>query len=102
MAAQPEEALADFIGQALEHLPDWAEALVFVDQFEELFTVVDKRHHEPFIRLLCAAAGASRMRMVLTVRADFYDRSLAFPELAELLRTGSFPLPPPASARCTR
>ena len=99
MAAQPEEALADFIGQALEHLPDWAEALVFVDQFEELFTVVDKRHHEPFIRLLCAAARASRVRMVLTLRADFYDRSLAFPELAELLRTSSFPLPPPPHRR---
>lgn len=90
------ETFAEFIGQTLTNHPAWAEALVFVDQFEELFTVVEAGYRHAFVRLLSIAAAAGRLRLVLTVRADFYHKCVEFPELAELLRTGSFPLAAPS------
>jgi WD40 repeat protein/serine/threonine protein kinase len=66
------------------------ELLLVIDQFEELFTLVDDeavRTH--FIDTLLSAAtdGRSRIRILLTLRADFYDRPLNYPRLAELMRS---------------
>jgi formylglycine-generating enzyme required for sulfatase activity len=80
---------------ALAGKPAWAELLVFIDQFEELFTLVSSHQMEPFIRLLDQAARTARLRVVTTLRADFYHRCVVWPTLAELLRMGSFPLAPP-------
>jgi len=72
-------------------LPDYeSELLLFIDQFEEVFTLVDdesERTH--FLNSIAAAVGEkrSRVRIVLTLRADFYDRPLLYPEFGELLRT---------------
>ena len=68
---------------------DGSELVVFVDQFEELFTMVSNeqmRHH--FLDLLCAAVTntRSRVRIVIALRADFYDRPLHYPEFGEMLR----------------
>ena len=41
-----------FLAKALEGKPDWAELLLFIDQFEELFTLVDKKYQGPFVDLL--------------------------------------------------
>ena len=38
---------------------------------------------------------SSRLRTVLTLRADFYHRCVDYPDLAALLRAGSFPLAAP-------
>jgi WD40 repeat protein len=60
-----------------------------VDQFEEVFTRVETdASRVAFLRSLVAAAGdpASRVRVVVTLRADFYDRPLRHPGLAELVR----------------
>ncbi|MEA3510026.1 MAG: BTAD domain-containing putative transcriptional regulator [Actinomycetota bacterium] len=60
--------------------------LLVVDQFEELFTLTDEATRRPFLRNLATAAGdpRGRIRILLTVRADFYDRPLLYPEFAEL------------------
>jgi hypothetical protein len=71
---------------------------VFVDQFEELFSVVAERYREPFVAMLVAATQAPRLRIVATVRADFYHLCLDWPRLAEVLRTASFPLAAPGPA----
>jgi hypothetical protein len=86
------DALTD---AALAGTPEWARLLLFIDQFEELFTVVANQHREPFIALLEQAIRAPRMRTVATMRADFYHRCAAHPALAKLLRSGSYPLAAP-------
>jgi len=75
--------------------PAAAELLLFIDQFEELFTLTAPEHHRHFITMLARAAQSPRLRMVLTLRADFYHRCVDYPSLAALLRAGSFPLAAP-------
>ncbi len=65
------------------------ELLLVVDQLEELFTLVEDepaRTHF-FNNLLAALADPrSRLRVVITVRADFYDRPLHYMPLGEWFR----------------
>jgi conflict system STAND superfamily ATPase/bDLD-like protein len=65
--------------------PAAAELLLFIDQFEELFTLTAPEHHRRFIAMLARAAQSPRLRTVLTLRADFYHRCLDHPSLAALL-----------------
>ena len=65
------------------------ELILVIDQFEELFTLVE----DPTLRLhfidnlLSAVTDPrGRVRIILTLRADFYDRPLLIPRLAELMR----------------
>jgi hypothetical protein len=62
--------------------------LVVVDQFEELFTLCDdKAERAEFIELLLSARKPeSRIRVVISVRADFYGRCAEHRELTEALR----------------
>ncbi|MFM9607462.1 nSTAND1 domain-containing NTPase [Streptomyces niveiscabiei] len=63
------------------------ETLVVVDQFEELFTLcTDPGERERFVRALVGCGP--RVRIVLAVRADFYDRLAAHPVLSGVLRDG--------------
>jgi WD40 repeat protein/DNA-binding SARP family transcriptional activator len=65
-----------------------AELLLVIDQFEELFTLVDdEARRARFLASLHAAATdpGSRVRVVLTLRADFYDRPLGYPGFGGLL-----------------
>jgi len=71
-------------------LPDEDSQLVlFIDQFEEIFTLVDEeadRLH--FLNSLLEAVNDSRSRMkiIITLRADFYDRPLLYGRFGELMR----------------
>jgi DNA-binding SARP family transcriptional activator/WD40 repeat protein len=74
-----------------ELLPADTELLLIVDQFEELFTLTaDEETRSRFLGALVDFAGdpLNRVRLVVTLRADFYDRPLEYPEFAELLRRG--------------
>lgn len=65
------------------------ELLLFIDQFEELFTLVeDESAREQFLALLLAAIEAenSRLRIIITMRADFMDRPLVYLDFGELFR----------------
>jgi hypothetical protein len=75
--------------------PAAAELLLFIDQFEELFTLTHPEYHRRFIAMLAKAVQSPRLRAVLTLRADFYHRCVDYPDLAALLRTASFPLAAP-------
>jgi len=70
--------------------PDEAvELLLVVDQFEELFTLVQEPDESRrFLDCLYAAVidPASRVRVVITLRADFYDRPLMHPDFSELVQ----------------
>jgi WD40 repeat protein/transcriptional regulator with XRE-family HTH domain len=72
-------------------LPDdsASELLLVIDQFEEVFTLIDDeaaRTH--FLNILIAAVtdARSRVRVVVTLRADFYDRPLRYSGLGELMQ----------------
>ena len=69
---------------------DETELVVVVDQFEELFTLVEEEAaRERFLDLLRAAVSdvRSRVRVVITLRADYYDRPLHYPDFGELVRS---------------
>jgi len=73
------------------------ELLVFIDQFEELFTLAPEAHRLPFTILLDRMASTPGLRTLVTLRADFYQRCLDYPHLTTLLRQAqaSFPLHTP-------
>lgn len=69
---------------------DGSELVVIVDQFEEVFTLVsDEARRVQFLDLLHTAVTdpRSRVRVVVTLRADFYDRPLHYPDFGELMRS---------------
>jgi WD40 repeat protein/DNA-binding CsgD family transcriptional regulator len=68
---------------------DSSELVLIIDQFEEVFTLVeDEAERQQFLNLLTTAVNdpRSRVRVVLTLRADFYDRPLNYPEFGDLVR----------------
>ncbi len=68
---------------------DNSQLLLVIDQFEELFTLVaDEASRAHFLDILTSAATdiRSRVRIVITLRADFYDRPLHYPKFGELIR----------------
>jgi hypothetical protein len=75
-----------------------ASIILVIDQFEELFTTVDPMFRQPFAEMVNAAAQVAELRIVLTLRGDFYGKCLDMPSLAELLQHGTFPLPSPSVA----
>ena len=70
-------------------LPDpRGRAVIVLDQFEEVFTLVDDdAERSRFLASLRAAAlePDSRVRVVTTLRADFYDAPLSVPGFGDLL-----------------
>lgn len=68
---------------------DHSQLLLTIDQFEETFTQVDdEAERAAFLtNLLVAATNPdSRLRVIITMRADFYDRPLMYPGFGELMR----------------
>ncbi len=67
--------------------PD-TKVVLLVDQFEELFTLTtSKEEQQRFIDVLVAGITESQgpVVVILTLRADFYDRPIQYPELARLI-----------------
>lgn len=69
---------------------DDSELAIVIDQFEELFTLTadeDERRH--FLNLLSRSAidPRSRIRVIIGLRADYYDRPLHYPLFADMLRS---------------
>lgn len=64
------------------------ELVLIIDQFEELFTLVRDdilRLHFIDCLLSCIEDPRSRVRIVVTLRADFYDKPMQYREFGELL-----------------
>ena len=57
---------------------DDAQILLFIDQFEELFTLTPDYLQEPFIDML--KQPTSKVKIVITMRADFYQEATKYLE----------------------
>ena len=67
-----------------------ARVVLLVDQFEELFTQTESEdERQRFIELLLTACSEPRgsLLVLLTMRADFYDRPMRYPDLFQLIDT---------------
>lgn len=90
LAARFRQDTRAFLEQVNANLPDDdSEFFLFIDQFEELFTLVeddDKIGHFLESMYIALTAPESRIRIVITIRADFYDRPLLQPRLSDMVR----------------
>ena len=75
--------------------PASGQLLIFIDQFEELFTLVAECHRQPFIDLLEKALHSSYLRIIVTVRVDFQEHCLSYPALTQLINSGNWNLSTP-------
>lgn len=76
-----------------------AMTLLVVDQAEELFTLADPSDADAFVESLFAAASAARdagpkLSVVMTMRADFYDRAASNARMGALLSRSQLVLSP--------
>ena len=72
-------------------LPADTELVLVIDQFEELFTLTaDQEVRRRLLDGLTALVddARSRVRVLVTLRADFLDHPLRYPEFGELMRAG--------------
>lgn len=73
------------------------ELVLVIDQFEEIFTLLDDaKRVKHFLNLLYAAVTdpASRLRVIITLRADFYDQPLMHPHFCDLISDRTEIVPP--------
>jgi WD40 repeat protein/serine/threonine protein kinase len=86
--AADDRGLLRAIKRVLPSDPD-TDLLLVIDQFEEVFTLIqDEATRARFFNSLYVAVTdpTSRLRLVITLRADFYDRPLLYPGLGHLLQ----------------
>ncbi|HEX5038545.1 MAG TPA: BMP family ABC transporter substrate-binding protein, partial [Candidatus Limnocylindria bacterium] len=64
--------------------------LLVIDQFEELFTIADDIARRQFLDALARAVSepGSEITVLLSLRADYYDRPLLHPEFAKVFTPG--------------
>jgi len=88
LADQLAEPVTGLLRAALRILPEGSCLLLLIDQFEELFTLVESESERAgFLDLLGVALDDphKRVKVVLTLRADYYERPLTYPAFARRL-----------------
>ncbi len=97
------------VGAALDQpasrtTPD--DRLVVIDQFEELYLLADTDTERAVVDALISAvdnpAGDNRIRVVATLRADFFHRPLADHRLGPLIRSATLAVAVPDAHRLAR
>jgi hypothetical protein len=88
-------SISEICDSILENAPSWSKVVLFIDQFEELFTLSDPEKVAPFIDMVSFAALTGRIKIIATIRADFYSQCVEWADLAALFRSGSYPLSVP-------
>lgn len=87
LSASP-SGLLDALAQMMPQ--DDTQLFLYIDQFEELFTLTDdEESREHFLDSLLNALTApeSRLRVMISLRADFYDRPLLYPAFGRWVRS---------------
>ena len=91
LSTQLQGGESDLLHSVRQALPpgDDSRLLLIIDQFEELFTLVpDRETTTRFLDSLITAITDpnSPLRVLIALRADFYDRPLLYPGLGELMQ----------------
>ncbi len=75
---------------------DATELVLVIDQFEELFTQGDGDERDEFLAALASAVGddEARLRVVVTIRADYFDRPLTHRSIGELMAAHNVAITP--------
>ena len=81
-------------------VPGGERVLLVIDQLEELFTLAPDAEQGPFLDCLVDAVehAGGRLHVVATLRADFYDRPLAFQRFGALVHDATVAVPAMAPA----
>ncbi len=87
----------------LHEVPPPTRVMLFIDQFEELFMASDEATHRHYLETLAGALAdhVGRLTVVLTLRADHYDRPLLHPQFAEIFTAGVLNVLPMTAAELT-
>ena len=91
-----ELAATDGIDRALrEVVPEGGQLLLVIDQFEELFTLSPEAEQWAFLETLTHALTVpdSRLRVVATLRADYFDRPLGVQPFGALVQEATVTIP---------
>lgn len=93
------------ITQAVQRIlpPDGSQLMLIVDQFEEVFTLAEAGERDAFLGALVGAVDdpRSRLRVSITVRADFFDRPLRHRQFGERLQDATLNVLPMSRAELT-
>jgi WD40 repeat protein/DNA-binding SARP family transcriptional activator len=81
-------------------LPEGGQLLLVIDQLEELFTLAPEQEQRAFLDALLHAVSSegSRLRVVATLRADFYDRPLQLHRFGTALSDATVTVPAMSAA----
>jgi uncharacterized HAD superfamily protein len=76
----------DTLIQVVQSLKKDAQWVIFIDQFEELFTRTPKTEQEIFVKGLISLINQSddTVKIVMTMRADFLDKLSPYPDLGKI------------------
>ncbi|BAZ08590.1 WD-repeat protein [Calothrix sp. NIES-4071] len=77
--------LQQVASRIIEHNSD-KRLLLFIDQFEELYTLCQKEEQDSFANTLLTAIHQKSLTLVLTLRADFYGYVLSYRPLRDALQ----------------
>jgi len=97
------DALKRILREALPGIKD--EILLVIDQFEETFTLVqDRSERSNFLDALARSMDDPKLpfRVLITLRADFYDRPLQHPAFGQMVQTSSEVVLPLSSSELER
>lgn len=83
---------------------DDVRVLLTIDQFEEVFTSTAARNADAFLDALAVAVHdpTSPLRLVITIRADYYDRPLTHPTFAPIVKACAVDVTPLAGDELER
>ncbi|WP_249064378.1 AAA family ATPase [Argonema antarcticum] len=87
-----ESTLKDVLDSSLQENSSNQRFLIFVDQFEELYTLCPEDERNTFIDQLLEVVNAESEKrspdivLVITLRADFYGHAIAYQPLGEVLQ----------------
>ena len=78
-----------------EVVPEGGQLLLVIDQFEELFTLSPEAEQRAFLEALTHALTVpdSRLRVVATLRADYFDRPLGVQPFGGLVQEATVTIP---------
>ena len=82
---QGKVTLQQVASRIIERNPD-KRLLLFVDQFEELYTLCQKEEQERFTDMLLQAIHQKSITLVFTLRADFYSYVLSYRPFRDALQ----------------